>query len=164
MRDPDKTGVAQAWLIPISQEAIDAHIKEWGYLPASIRQWFIKGPYHPFWHWWMVSVIDLKDHEGMPPANKQYPEAEYEFIIMSLDGEVNIDACDKGKPENRGFTYLQPPDVVFHFHGVTPEQASEICDSAVSLIVNGQSCDSDFREYWKSMLARTVEHYILGVH
>lgn len=164
MREPDKSGVAQAWLIPLNQESVDAHIKEWGYPPATIRQWFVVGPYHPFWHWWMVSVIDLKDHDGMPPAHKQYPEAEYEFMIMSLNGEVNIEACDTGDFENRGFKYLTPPDVVFHFHGVTEEQACEICDAAVSLIVKGQSCDSDFREYWKAMLARTVEHYVLGVH
>lgn len=164
MREPDQSGIAQAWHIPLSENAIQSHIDDWGYPPTSISQWFIKGPYHPFWHWWMVSVIDLKDHEGIPPANKQYPEAEYEFGIYSLDGEVNIDACDRGDVTNRGFKPLSPPDVIFHFHGLTSEQASEICEAAVTLIVNGQSCDSDFREYWKSLLARTVEHYTLGIH
>lgn len=164
MRGPDKSGVAQAWKINVTQAIIDAHVKEWGYPPTSVCQWFVNGPYHPFWHWWLVSVIDLKDHPGMPPANKQYPEAEYEFCIWSLEGEVNVDAIDAGDIENRGFKILQPADVTFHFHRVTREQAAEICDAAVATIVAGQSCDSDFREWWKGMLARTVEHYVLGVH
>lgn len=164
MRKPDKTGVADAWLIEMSNEAQQAHSKEWGYPHTGIKHWFIRGPYHPFWHWWMISVIDLRDHPNTPPANKQYPEAEYEFSIYSLKDEVNIEAADKGDLANRGYTLLSPPDVIFQFHGVTDKQASDICDLAVDLIVRGQSCDSDFRQQWKSMLANTVTHYTLGIH
>lgn len=164
MREPDKSGVAQAWLLEETPEVQEAHIKNWGYPSTSVRHWFVQGPYHPFWHWWQVGVIDLADHPGMPPAHKQYPEAEYEFAIFSLQGEVDIDALESGDIENRGFKVLQPADVVFHFHKVTREQAAEICDAAVTMIVKGQSCDSDFREWWKGALANTVEHYVLGVH
>lgn len=165
MREPDKSGVAKAWLINPNVKSINAHIKKFGYPPTGLRTWFINGPFHPFWSWWIVSVISLKDVPGVPPANKQYPEAEYEYTCYSLDGVPNIDELDKGNLKKRGFkSILQPADVQFHFHNVTDEQAIEICDAAVSHIVAGQSCDSDYRQYWKAMLARTVEHYVLGVH
>jgi hypothetical protein len=164
MRQPDKKGAAQAWLIKKSQAAIDAHVKEWGYPDTTVRHWFVNGPYHPFWHWWMVAVVSLADIPGIPPANKQYPEAEYEFTIYSLEGEVDIDAYDAGDIKNQRFKVLSPPDVTFHFDGVTDKQAAEICDAAVQHIVAGQSCDSDFRYYWKTMLQRTVDHYKAGVH
>lgn len=165
MRPPDKSGVARAWLIEVSDEVIEAHIKEWGFTHTTLRQWYINGPYHPLWEWWVVSVISLKDVEGVPPAHKQYPEAEYEFTIWSLDGVPNIDTCDRGDLENRGFkSYLHPADVTFHFHKVTDEQAKQICDGAVDLIVRGQSCDSDYRQFWLNALARTVEHFVLKLH
>lgn len=165
IRKPDKEGVARAWHIPITEEAIQAHIREWGYPPAPIDTWYVNGPYNLFWHWWMVSTISLADIPGIPPANKQYPEAEYEFTIYSIDGTPNIKALDKGDVDNRGFkSILQPADVTFHFHGVTDEQAKTITEHAVRAICDGISCDSGNREWWKTSLARTVEHYVLGVH
>ena len=165
MRDPDLKGVASAWLIKESEEAIQAHIKEWGYPPATLRNWYVNGPYHPFWSWWMVAVISLADIEGLPPANKQFPEAEYEFAIYSIKGIPDIDALDRGDVENRGFeAILSPPDVVFHFHKVTDDQAKKICDAAIKHIVAGQSCDSDYRSHWMEVMSKTVEHYVLGVH
>lgn len=168
MRPPDlysKDGRIKAWRIEQTQAHIDAHIREFGHPPAGIDSWYLTGPFHPFWHWWHFAVVSLKDIPGIPPANKQYPEAEYEFAIWSLKGDVNIDACDRADLENRGFDFLHPADVTFHFHNVTDEQAREICHSAVSAVVNGHlSPDSDFRETWKKALATTVSHYVLGVH
>ena len=163
-RPPDLQGVARAWRLNVSEAVREAHRKEWGHDDAGIVTWMVNGPYHPFWSWWHVGVISLADIPGVPPANKQYPEAEYEFAVYSCEGNPNIAAVEAGDLKNRGFKLLQPPDVVFHFHGVTDEQAAEIGESAVKTIVQGQSCDSDFREWWMGSLATTVEHYVLGVH
>lgn len=163
--DPDKKGVASAWLMPYTKESNKQHVEEWGYEHTGIRTWFVHGPYHPFWNWWLVSIISLKDIEGIPKANKMYPEAENEFTIYSLEGEVNIEAIIVGDLKNRGFkSVLQPADVTFHYHGLTTEQSEQLCDTAVEVIVNGQSCDSDFRTWWLEMLARTVKHYQEGLH
>jgi hypothetical protein len=165
VREPDLAGIAKAWKIKMTQEMIDAHIKEWGYPHTGIATWYVNGPDHPFWNWWLISVISLKDILGVPPAQKKYPEAEYEYTCYSLKGTPNIDAIDKGDYDNRGFeNILEPSDVQFHFHGVTDKQAEEICDAAVFAIVQGQSCDSDFRNWWEQMLINTVTHYKLGVH
>lgn len=163
-RDPDLQGVARAWRINITDAARAAHEKEWGNEETGIAVWMVNGPYHPFWSWWYVGVISLKDLPGVPPAHKQYPEAEYEYSVYSCEGEPDIAAMESGDLENRGFGFLQPADVIFHFHGVTDDQAEKIAEAAVAAIVGGQSCDSDFREWWKSALATTVEHYVLGTH
>lgn len=165
VREPNLHGIADAWRIELTQEAVDNHIKEFGYVHTSLRQWIVRGPYHPMWNWWYIGLVSLKDFPGVPPANKLYSKAEYEYCCYSLQGVPNIEAIDKGDTDNRGFeTFLTPPDVQFHFDGVTDEQAIEICDAAIHAIVSGQSCDSDFRGWWEGMLANTVQHYKEGKH
>lgn len=164
MREPDLAGVARAWRISEDPRVQERHIREFGHEHTGLQTWLINGPYHPFWSWWHVGVISLRDFEGMPPAQKQYPAAEFEFAIYSLDGTPDIEAIERGDLDNRGFKFLSPPDVVFHFDGVNDRQAVEICDAAVQLIVRGQSCDSDFRRFWDGSLRATVEHYKKGGH
>ena len=162
MREPDLSGVAKAWRIENTPELRARHVKEFGYEGSGLDTWLVNGPYHPFWSWWHVGVISLGDIEGAPPAAKQYPGAEYEFAIFSLDGEPDVDAVERGDLDNRGFTFLSPPDVLFQFGGVTDEQAIEISEKAVRAIVEGASCDSDFRSWWEATLTKTVEHYRRG--
>jgi hypothetical protein len=170
LRKPDRSGIARAWKIEQSPELRATHEREFGFPDAGLSTWIVNGPYHPLWSWWHVGVIHLRDMPSAPPAQKQYPEAEYEFAIYSLNpdgrngGTPDIDKLEAGDAEGGMPGFLSPPDVQFHFHGVTDEQAAKICDLAVEQIVAGRSCDSDFRGHWKSMLARTVEHYVLGVH
>lgn len=164
MRDPDLSGVARAWRLNINASMSEAHRREWGYDHTGIATWYVCGPYHPFWSWWYIGLISLADVPGVPPANKVYPEAEYELTFVSLDGDPNLDALEQGRLEDRGYTFLSPPDLVFQFNGVTREQAVEIAEAAVRMIVAGQSCDSDFREWWRGALETTVQHYKEGIH
>jgi hypothetical protein len=165
MREPDKVGAARAW--KLDGAALKAATDG---VEADVVTWIVNGPYHPVWAWWQVGVITLDDVPGFPPANKQYPEAEWEFSITSLQAgpgcdrkTVDIDALERGDLDAvPGF--LTPQDAVVHFHAVTREQAATICELAVNAIVAGHSCDSDFRFWWKNAITKTVEHYVLGVH
>lgn len=157
-------GIARAWHIRETDEARAAHVEKFGYPDTGLDSWIVNGPYHPFWSWWYIGLISLADVPGVPPANKQYPEAEYELVFWSLEGEPNVDAIERGDLENRGFGFLHPADVTFHFDGVTDKQAVAICRASVQKIVNGQSCDSDFRGWWMESLADTVQHYKQGLH
>lgn len=167
MRGPDKNGVARAWKLDTTElkTAIGGEAPD-----AEVATWLVNGSFHPFWSWWQVGVVTLDDIPGFPPANRQYPEAQWEFSITSLNAgprcdliEVDIDALERGEiPAVPG--HLTPQDVVVQFHGVTREQAATICELAVAAIVGGQSCDSDFRSWWKNAITKTVEHYVLGVH
>jgi hypothetical protein len=148
-RKPDHSGVASAWKMEFGDYARPEQA-------ATLNGYVINGPYHPFWKWWMVAVIHLREIDGVPSANKQYPEAEYEFMILSIDPERNQPDPDKPFPQDVG--YLQPPDCVVQFHGVTDEQAAEICQMSARAISMGQSCDSDFRSWWESAIKNSVKH------
>lgn len=155
MRDPDKRGLGtEAWRSRMASVDEDPRVA------ANIEGWVVKGPYHPAWSYWMVGCIDLAEHPGVDPPKKQYPEAEFEVMIVSLDPK-----CYPPDPDSpAGLTFLTPPDLVFQFDGVTREQAGEICSLVVDHALNGRSLDSDFRAWWESALRETVAHYKAGRH
>jgi hypothetical protein len=173
LRPPDKSGVARAWRVERTVEMEANHMTEFGYPPVQVGPtWLVNGPYHPLWSWWYVSCISLRDVPGVPPANKRYPEAEYELIVFSLNPDPkpprpkvpDLDALAAGDATRGLPGFLHPPDVVFQFHGVSEQQAEQILELAVDRIVAGQSCDSDFRSWWTAALESTVEHYRNGRH
>lgn len=156
MRDPDAQGpYGRAWLLQDKSGKPDYQ--------ASCGAWLVNCPSaHPFWHWWLVGTTGLRDLPGVKPAVKQYPEAEYEFIIFSIDPQ----ACPNPEPDDpKGYPHLTPIDVVEHFHGVSDHDAARICMSAVHAIVNGVlSPDQDYRSAWKASLEATVQHFRSGQH
>jgi hypothetical protein len=123
--------------------------------------WLVNGPFHPLWNWWAIAAISLRDIHGVPPANKRYPEAEWELMIIALDP-----ACCPPDPDIEGqLRYLTPIDVVFQFDGVSEDVVREIVEMAVKAICDGRlSPDRDFRSAWQVTLNATVEHYKSGHH
>lgn len=161
-RPPDIDGTAgHAWLVPrLRQEQWARRVGREAGLASSVEMWYVNGDnFHPFWKWWLVSVISLADLPGLAPAHKEYPLAEYELAIWSLDP-------DKGEPPVNGdgpFHPLHPQDVCFHFHGLTVGEAKGLVRVAVEAIVAGRiSPDSDFRKMWQEILVRLVNDYRLG--
>src|SRR5690242_19959030 len=79
---------------------------------AGVDVGLVNGPFHPMWSWWYVSVVSLRDIEGVPPANRHYPGAEYEFLIASIDPDytVDVDAIEAGSAQPVPF--LRPIDCV----------------------------------------------------
>lgn len=148
-REPDITGRGvRAWKITDERPAAR----------AGLGAWLVNCTWaHPAWSWWTVSVVHLRDLEGVQPAVKKYPAAEFEFLVMALDPEC-IHSLDPDHPV--GWKYLSPIDVVHQFHGVTDRVATQICEDAVRAIANGEmSPDQDFRRAWRENLDATVRHY-----
>lgn len=143
-RVPDQTGQAgQAWLLrPTSAK-------------ACIEGWLVHRPKaHPLWSWWVASVIHLRDVPGIRSATKNYAQAQYEFQILAIHPGTtpDPDLCDAG------YRFLDPPDVIEQFHGVTDEQTQFVCRESVRWIVEGQlSPDVDSRRGWSSRLQALVE-------
>lgn len=170
MRDPDYKGVASVWRLRHEPVMDEAHTDSWGYPSASLADWIVNGPYHPLWRWWYVGLVHLRSIPGAPPANKQYPEAEYEILCMSLDPDgqpgrakvPDLEKIEAGDMKGGLPGFLSPPDWAVQFHGVTDEQAVEVADLAARAIANGQSCDSDFRSWWHAAIPNTVKH-VLGL-
>lgn len=156
MRDPDLQGpYGRGWQLK--------HIETRPDHQASLGTWLVNCPNaHPFWHWWMVGMVSLRDIPGVKPATKRYPEAEYEFMIYS----INPEECPNPEPDDpEGYPHLLPVDVVEQFHGVTERDAGRILTSAIQAIMNGVlSPDQDYRQAWKASLAATVQHFSSGHH
>lgn len=165
MREPTMTGPhARAWKMekPEAMERMD-----WA---ATVSSWVINAPSaHPMWSWWQLSVVHLRDIEGVPKAHKQYPEAQFEFLIMAFNpekGVPDIDLMDAGKEWGKpAGTFLSPVDVVHQFHGVTDDQAAEIARVSAWAVTTGLlSPDQDYRSRWEFHLKETVGHWASGKH
>lgn len=130
---------------------------------ASLGSWLLNIPgAHLLWEYWIVGVVHLRAIPGGRPAKKHYPEAEYEFIIAS----INPEACPKPDPESTiGYPCLTPVDVVYQFHGVNDRDALRIGELAIKAMVDGRiSPDQDFRSAWDRVLDATVAHFRSGKH
>lgn len=165
MRAPDFEGgggAVRVWRIAESAKSTPDHA-------AALGSWVIDGPFHPLCHQWVLSVIHLRDIEGVRPAHRQFPEADHELMILSLnpDRPVDIDAFEAtgtwGDPNVPKF--LTPADLQYQFGGLTDAQAVEIAEAAIRGILAGDySPDSDHRSRWIRVLDATVAHYKAGAH
>jgi hypothetical protein len=108
---------------------------------------------HPIWNWWLISFIHLRDIPGMPAAKKDYPEATYELLILT----INPKSCPPD-PDNPNYEYLVPVDVQIQFHGLEDEDVKELCKQAVTAIVDGCiSPDQDYRFAWRELIKHKVQ-------
>jgi hypothetical protein len=152
LRPPDKQGsVAAAWRAPDSDAPEHA---------AHIASYLVKGPFHTVWNWWMVSAVDLLDRPGVDPPKRQYPEAEYEILVMSVNPEYG----DPDPDAPNTLYLLEPADLIFHTHGVSRGVIEEVLGLMVDQIIEGRSPDQDFRRDWESSLTTTIKHYKEGRH
>jgi len=109
----------------------------------------------PFWNWYILCVVSLRDVPGFPPAKKQYPEATSELLIAALAPDSLPPDLD---PANvRRFTHLNPIDQAVQFHGLTDGQAVRVAEEMVRRIAGGLSPDRDFRGLWLHQLGRVVQ-------
>lgn len=110
--------------------------------PATLAAFLVHCPWaHPFWSWYLVSVITLENIPNMKPAVRTYSRAEFEFIVMAL----NPERPDPDPDNAETFFYLLPPNYVHQFHGVTKEQAAQCAGDFTQAIVGGLSPDTDLR-------------------
>lgn len=124
---------------------------------GALAQWLIYQPgVNAFWSYWRMDLIHLRPIEGVRPAHKHYPEAEYEMIFVALDPDSTPnpaypDTCAR---------FLDPPDLVYQFHGLNDVQAKHLLELAVRYCCDGgASPDSDWRSRWRDqILPNTIEH------
>lgn len=112
--------------------------------------------FHAFWRHWGLSVANLQDMPNVPPANKHYPQAEYELLVVALDPAVpaTAESTDSWKP-------LLPVNVVVQFHGVTPGEAATIAEQLARDVAQGRLIPEPqgiqgARDMWKDAVSRYV--------
>lgn len=159
--EPTTSGaVGRAWRVVVPDEARDWRSE------GTVGQWIVCAPgYHPFWSWYAVGVLALRDIEGQDaPAIKHFPEAEYELLVVALDPEYPPPHPHRVGAERLRF--LEPVNQCVQFGDVGGDgRANEILGLVVGAIVKGQlSPDDDHREAFEDIVLGTVDHYAGGVH
>jgi hypothetical protein len=146
MRLPDKEGVAgKAWNVNTAENLIKRPDFQ-----GSIAAYLVHAPQaHPFWSYYFIGVVHLRDIPNTPPPNKHFSDAEYEFSIWSIDPEALPDL------ETPHFKLLTPPDLLLQIERFNKDDnfAGSICEKMVDMIIEGRmSPDSDFRSAWEQFI------------
>jgi hypothetical protein len=157
MRDPDiKATHGKAWMATLTEE----QKRE---APAHLAMWLMHCPgAHPFWSWYVVALVSLRDIEGQPPAHKQYPGAEHEMLIVAInpDKALNPDVPMEWLPAR-----LEPANLVAQFDGVSDKDASRLTTWMVEAFCHGRiSPDTDYRRLQLQAIAGTLAHLKAGHH
>lgn len=153
--EPDHQGLGCAWKIPMTRKE---EKPDWA---ATVSMWLVSAPYaHPFWWWYAVTCISLRDIPGVPPATVQFPGATHEIMFVALNPERPIpDLADW-----QGMSHLEPLDLVHQFIVGSDEDAEKLTEVVVKHIVAGNSPDQDHRSYWRDAINLTAEHLRLDGH
>jgi hypothetical protein len=150
VRKADKVGaVASAWVIDAKDH------------PTTVASWLINHPSaHPLWNQWTVGLLTLRSVEGVPPAKLDYPEAEFELLVIAQNPDYPISNPTAGEFQ---LAPLHPIDVDKQFHGVNDEVAAHIVELLVDAVVEGSiSPDQDHRRIWEQSIDQMVEHFTIG--
>lgn len=156
---------------------------------AGLTSWYIEanaGVLDPVFGGWYVGGVSLRDIPGVRAAFRKYPNAQYELSCHTIDPNAGVTAelwerRTTGATDDRVGFLLQPPDVVYQWHGTTDEGAVGVCESFVNAVVLGGLSPSRpaaglsrtgmlflpgpawaFDADWEGRLAATVEHYATG--
>jgi hypothetical protein len=126
--------------------------------PADLGGWLIQHPgAHPFWQFWCVTCVTLKDVEGMPPAKKHFPEATHEILFLAINPDYPPDPEEflQGAPMH----WLSPTDLVYQTELPSDDLAIELMElAAKDIVLRGTSPDQDYRSHWKKTLDLTCDH------
>ena len=125
--------------------------------PAYLKGWLLEVPgAHPFWKFWMVSMIALREMPGVPPAIKDSPDMTHEFSIYTINPEV----CPDPDPAANVhfFPFLHPADVLVQVRLPSDGQALALLRVGVTWAVDGLlSPDSDFRSVWQQRIREEAQ-------
>lgn len=179
-REPDlqnrMLGV-RVWILRNPTEAAYEQNPDWR---AGLQAWVVEadpGVLSPVITHWYGGVVTLRDVPGVPLSHRQFPDAEYEIMSMSIDPSIEVDWVDlydaRAAGEQREIHpghLLSPADIVFQWKGTTDEQARDLAGAFLRAVLSGNSPDRPvhpfaafaFDHNWKRVLEETVKHYVSG--
>lgn len=140
---------------------------------TTLVSWFMHLPNQGLgWDDYLLCLITLADVAGYPPANKRYPEAEYEVLVTALDPSVN--------PNPKDWTTwhrMEPVNYVTHFDGISDTAAIQVVDALALACVAGllpgetqvyldgkMMLVKQLVDLWDETVHDTVHHYRTGGH
>lgn len=139
--DPDlRGGAGRAWRVQPKAET-PAHV-------ANLAHWVVFAPsYHMIFRWYAISVIHLRDIEGVPPAVKHHADVTHEVVVAVL-------AEDPDWTDSIKTPMATPVNVSQQFVAENDADAVSTVGLLVRAVVDGcLSPDSDYRKLWTKMLS-----------
>lgn len=112
-----------------------------------------------------MTGLALRDTPGVPTANRSFPGAEYELLVLALDPGEPIPSPVEAMVGK--WATLSPPDQVHQLPGLPDGDATmrELLELAALAVVDGRLIpDQDHREHWREAMRSTVEHFTEGGH
>jgi hypothetical protein len=150
---PDEELIMRAWKVELPRRP--EH--------TDVASWLVNGPFHPFWRWWTIHAIHLREQAGAEPPDVRVEGASHEVMILSHDPdhEMSPELVEAGQ----GSPHLTPIDLAHQVVGLHDEQAAQLVELMVRYIGSGRiSPDQDFRGHWGPILDNTAEHLRFGTH
>ena len=146
----------KAWLAAYTE----AQLKE---APAAVCGWLLHcPPAHPFWDWYTVFCVHLRDVPGADPAKKRSENMSHEILIYALDPSF-VPAVDT--PIEWIQHRLEGPNLLHQLELPTDADASRLVALLIQAFCDGTaSPDSDWRRHNKGLLDGTAEHVRSGRH
>jgi hypothetical protein len=153
IRKPDLSGVnCEAWKLSLVPHADrkEPH--------ATISHWLLRGPWHMWWEYFVITLVHLRPTEGMGPPFLESPGMTHEIFIMALDPGTK-DEKREYDPDNMPYPipWLRPMDCVVQFACTSDARAVDTCEAVVRTIIAGNaSPDSDWASYWERVIPATA--------
>ena len=134
---------------------------------ASLAVWLLYVPSaSPAWEYYYLAVIHLRDIDGVPPAHKDWPEAEYELMVLAVDPRCRPSA---ERAEAHKLQFLRPGNVRVQWDSTSDEYAAGMARDAVKAILNGvlpvePEGIVGARQLWQDAIRETADHYVDPTH
>lgn len=154
-RAPDYDGQWRVWLMPEIRPLVKPDHA------ACLGTWLIDAPgVHAFWRCWRVSLIHLRDIEGVPPAKKTAFDSTHEIISQALHPDHAPSTEDV-----RMHVPLFPMDFAVQASARDDATALRAVHALLTAVSKGElHPDSDYANVWAGAFLNTARCISAGNH
>ena len=142
-KEPDMTGVGngKVWAQDIKGPQ-ERHPESVG-KETTIGAWIIHAPgHHPFWEYYAIACIHLRDVPGMKPAEILLQGATHEIFIWALSPDHKVALNDD-------LHLLRPVNFTAQFIEESDSSAYKKVEGSIKEIMEGKlSPDTDYNRLW----------------
>lgn len=125
--------------------------------PATVACWLVDCPVsHPVWNQYFLSLIMLREVEGVKPATIKLEGATHEIMIFAIDPRhpQTKESMDEKMAAPAPVPVLFPPNICQQFKAEHDADAMSKIEHLLKTII---SLDSDFRSRWVYELTGEIE-------
>ena len=135
-------------------------------LQSTRGTWLITSPgWTPAWSQYVLSIVELSDYPGLPPAYRKFDGATHELLVFALNPEAGLQTVATVQDHCRigDLPYLQPLNVAEQFE-CTDDEIETVAWLAARAVVQGHLPPepplgyASFREMWLTACTKTLAH------